>query len=46
MDTDIVAGVESGLERYWSEWSTDRDQVERFPYKPDRILGSVADIKV
>jgi len=47
MDTDIVAGVESGLETILVlSGVTDRKTVERFPYRPDRILSSVADIKI
>lgn len=47
MDTDIVAGVESGLETILVlSGVTEREDVDRFPYKPDRILGSVADIEL
>jgi NagD protein len=47
MDTDVVAGVMSGLETILvlSGVSTMRD-VERFPYRPGKILNSVADIDV
>jgi NagD protein len=47
MDTDIVAGVMSGLDTILvlSGVST-RADVERFPYRPTRILNSVADIEI
>lgn len=47
MDTDIVAGVESGMETILVLTGvTRREQVARFPYQPTRILESVADIEV
>jgi NagD protein len=47
MDTDVVAGVMSGLETILvlSGVSTLKD-VERFPYRPGTILNSVAEIEV
>lgn len=47
MDTDIVAGVMSGLDTILvlSGVST-RADVERFPYRPTYILNSVADIEI
>ena len=47
MDTDVVAGVMSGLETIlvMSGVSTPKD-VERFPYRPGKILNSVADIEI
>lgn len=47
MDTDIVAGIMSGLETILvlSGVSTMKD-VEKFPYRPGKILNSVADIDV
>lgn len=47
MDTDIVAGVMSGLETILvlSGVSSMAD-VEQFPYRPGRILNSVAEINV
>jgi NagD protein len=47
MDTDIVAGVMSGLETILvlSGVST-REDVERFPYRPTQILNSVGEIKI
>ena len=45
MDTDIVAGIEAGLETILVlTGSTKREQVARFPYRPNRILGSIADV--
>ena len=45
MDTDIAAGVESGLETILVlSGVTRREDVDRYPYKPDRIVDSVADI--
>jgi NagD protein len=46
MDTDIVMGIESGLETILVLTGvTTREQAERFPYLPSRILESVADIE-
>lgn len=45
MDTDIVAGVESGMETILVLTGvTTREGVENFPYRPTRIVNSVADI--
>jgi NagD protein len=46
MDTDIVAGIEAGLETILvlSGITTTRDQAGRFPYLPSRIVDSVADL--
>jgi len=47
MDTDIVAGTESGLRTILVLTGvTVREQVERFPYRPTWICESVADIEV
>jgi NagD protein len=47
MDTDIVMGIESGLETVLVLTGvTSREQVERFPYRPTHILESVADIEI
>jgi NagD protein len=44
MDTDVVAGIEAGLETILVlTGSTKRSEVERFPYRPSRILDSIAD---
>ncbi len=45
MDTDIIAGVESGMETILVLTGvTSREDVGRFPYQPSHILSSVADI--
>jgi 5'-nucleotidase len=45
MDTDMVAGLEAGLRTVLVlTGSTRREQVERFPYRPTRIVDSVADV--
>ena len=45
MDTDIVAGIEAGLETILVlTGSTKREQVARYPYRPSRILDSIADV--
>jgi NagD protein len=45
MDTDIVAGLEAGLEAILVlSGVTTRTQAERFPYRPSRIVDSVADL--
>jgi NagD protein len=47
MSTDIVAGVESGLETILVLTGvTRREDVERFPYQPTQICASVADIEL
>ena len=47
MDTDIVAGLESGLRTILVLTGvTAREQVERFPYRPTWIKESVAQIEV
>jgi NagD protein len=45
MDTDIVAGLEAGMEAILvlTGIST-RDAAERFPYRPSRIVESIADL--
>ena len=45
MDTDIVAGIEAGLETVLVLTGvTSRGEVDRFPYRPSRIVESVADL--
>ncbi len=45
MDTDIIAGVESGLETILVlSGISSREDVNRFPYQPTQIVNSVANI--
>jgi NagD protein len=45
MDTDVVAGLEAGMHTVLVlTGSTSREQAERFPYRPSRIVDSVADL--
>ena len=47
MDTDIIAGVESGLETVLVLTGvTRREEIERFPYRPTWVLDSIADIEL
>ena len=47
MDTDIVAGIESGLRTILVLTGvTTREQVERFPFRPTWVRDSIADVKV
>jgi NagD protein len=47
MDTDIIMGVESGMETALVLTGvTRREDVDRFPYQPSRILDSIADLEV
>src|SRR6185437_10353068 len=44
MDTDVVAGIEAGLDTILVlTGSTRREGVNRFPFRPGRILDSIAD---
>src|SRR6476620_7706437 len=44
MDTDVVAGIEAGLETILVlTGSTTRDAIERYPFRPSRVLDSIAD---
>src|SRR6476646_5297979 len=44
MDTDVVAGIEAGLETILVlTGSTTREEVERYPFRPSRILPSIAE---
>jgi NagD protein len=45
MDTDVVAGIEAGLETVLVLTGVaTREATERFPYRPSRIVESVADL--
>ncbi len=45
MDTDMVAGMEAGLETILVLTGvTQKDDIERFPYRPNRVVDSVADL--
>jgi NagD protein len=45
MDTDVVAGIEAGLETILVlSGSTKRQDISRFPFRPARVLESVADV--
>ncbi|KHL18044.1 NagD protein [Mumia flava] len=45
MDTDVVSGMEAGLRTVLVlTGSTRSSEVERFPYRPTRVVDSVADL--
>ena len=45
MDTDMVAGIETGLDTVLVlSGVSSRETVERFPYRPRLILNGVGDI--
>src|SRR5581483_7487551 len=45
MDTDIVSGLEAGMHTVLVlTGSTTREEADRFPYRPSRIVDSVADL--
>src|SRR4051794_4204921 len=45
MDTDVVAGLEAGLETILVLTGvTSREEAERFPYRASRVVDSVADV--
>jgi NagD protein len=44
MDTDVIAGIEAGLDTILVlTGSTSAEQVSRFPFRPGRVLDSIAD---
>ena len=46
METDIIAGVESGMETILVLTGvTGHEGVARYPYQPTRIVASVAEIE-
>jgi NagD protein len=45
MDTDIISGLEAGLRTVLVlTGSTSQQQIEHFPYRPTRVVDSVADL--
>ena len=47
IDTDIVAGVESGMKTILVLTGvTRREDIDRFPYRPTWVLESVAEIEL
>ncbi|WP_152186047.1 HAD-IIA family hydrolase [Segeticoccus rhizosphaerae] len=45
MDTDVISGLEAGLRTVLVlTGSTRAEQVERFPFRPTRVVDSVADL--
>ena len=45
MDTDIVAGIEAGLHTILVLTGiSDRAAIERYPFRPDEVIDSVADL--
>ena len=45
MDTDILAGIESGLDPILVlSGVTDREAIKQYPYRPRLVLNGVGDI--
>jgi NagD protein len=45
MDTDVVAGMEAGLETFLVlTGSTSRDDIQRYPFRPSHVKESIADL--
>ncbi|WP_058233944.1 HAD-IIA family hydrolase [Devriesea agamarum] len=45
MDTDVISGLEAGMRTILVlTGSTTRDQITRFPYRPWRVLPSIAEV--
>ena len=45
MDTDVVSGIEAGLETILVlSGSTRAEDIARYPYRPTRVLNSIADV--
>jgi NagD protein len=45
MDTDVIAGLEAGLETILVLTGvTTREETERFPFRASRVVDSVADL--
>ena len=47
MDTDIVAGVESGMmTTLVLSGVTKAEEIENYPYRPGQVLESIADLVI
>ena len=47
MDTDVRVGIESGLETILVlSGVTNREDIERYPYRPTRVIDSVAELEL
>jgi len=45
MDTDVRAGIEAGIETILVlSGTTTRAEAERYPFRPSRVVESVADL--
>ena len=45
MDTDVLAGLEAGMETFLVLTGlTDRAEIEHYPYRPSKIVDSIADL--
>lgn len=45
MDTDVLAGLEAGMETFLVLTGlTSRGEIERYPYRPTRVVDSIADL--
>jgi NagD protein len=45
MDTDVVAGIEAGLQTFLVlTGSTRREDIAKFPFRPSHVLDSIADL--
>jgi len=45
MDTDVVAGVEAGLETILVlSGVTSKEEIDRFPFRPSHVVPSIADV--
>ena len=45
MDTDIISGLEAGIRTVLvTTGSTRPEHIEQFPYRPTRVVDSVADL--
>ena len=45
MDTDVVAGIEAGLHTVLVLTGiSDQSEIERYPFRPDEVLDSIADL--